>query len=411
MVNMAERVLVLAVDIDNDLYRKTRISGPVVGRDKNIEAATALALADPQDTDSNAMFEAVRRYDELRDEGYTAAVVTITGAEKEGYVADSELARQLDIVMEKFKPDSCVLVTDGASDNRVLPILKTRVKVNSVDLVRMKQAEYLENTYFTVLEKLKEPHYARIIFGIPAVLFILFAVSYYFNFGWQLPVALIGVYLILKGFGLEEALIESFKGFGFSIYRMSFVFYVAALVFFIIAVIVGYGSYTNAVTTLQINDPLILASYALEGFLLIIPISLVLFLIGKVVDLESRRMKYSAITQGTYMGFALLGVVLLYNGAAWVIGQIYFSQFLVYSMIALAVGYLVSKLGGLLRSRAIKRGKIKNKQVVNDIGAYIGKITEVDTRRGLMFVKTNYGSVLRFDIDRITNITDRVFIR
>lgn len=408
---MAERVLVLAVDIDNDLYRKTKISGPVVGRDKNIEAATALALADPQDTDSNAMFEAVRRYDELRNEGYTTAVVTITGAEKEGYVADSELARQLDIVMEKFKPDSCVLVTDGASDNRVLPILKTRVKVNSVDLVRMKQAEYLENTYFTVLEKLKEPHYARIIFGIPAVLFILFAVSYYFNFGWQLPVALIGVYLILKGFGLEEALIESFKGFGFSIYRMSFVFYVAALVFFIIAVIVGYGSYTNAVTTLQINDPLILASYALEGFLLIIPISLVLFLIGKVVDLESRRMKYSAITQGTYMGFALLGVVLLYNGAAWVIGQIYFSQFLVYSVIALAVGYLVSKLGGLLRSRAIKRGKIKNKQVVNDIGAYIGKITEVDTRRGLMFVKTNYGSVLRFDIDRITNITDRVFIR
>ena len=64
--------------------------------------------------------------------------------------------------------------------------------MNSVDIVRIKQAQGFETTYFTILEKLKEPHYSRIVFGIPAVLFILFAISYYFNFGWQLPVALIG---------------------------------------------------------------------------------------------------------------------------------------------------------------------------------------------------------------------------
>jgi hypothetical protein len=42
---------------------------------------------------------------------------------------------------------------------------------------RMKQAEDIENTYFTVLEKLKEPHYARIVFGIPAILLLLFAIA------------------------------------------------------------------------------------------------------------------------------------------------------------------------------------------------------------------------------------------
>src|SRR5208283_4972436 len=101
-------------------------------------------------------------------------------------------------------------------------------------------------TYFTLLEKLKEPHYARIVFGIPAVLLLLFAISYYFNFGWQLPVALIGAYLILKGFGLEDALINSSKGFGFSIERFSFVFYIGAGIFLLISLIIAYTAYTSA---------------------------------------------------------------------------------------------------------------------------------------------------------------------
>src|SRR5208283_2458694 len=124
-MRMADRILVLAVDVDNDLYRKTRITGPVVGRNDNLKAAERLALSDPQETDANAMFEAVKKYDQLKKAGNTVMVVTVTGAEKEGYVADTEMSRQLDQVLDKFKADSCVLVTDGASDNRVIPILKT----------------------------------------------------------------------------------------------------------------------------------------------------------------------------------------------------------------------------------------------------------------------------------------------
>ncbi len=408
---MRDRILVLAVDIDNDLYRKTRITGPVVGRNDNLKAAGRLALADPQDTDANTMFEAVKKYDELKRAGHTVAVVTITGAEKEGYVADSELSRQLDIVLDKFKADSCVLVTDGASDNRIIPVLKSRVTINSVDLVRMKQAEEFENAYFTVLEKLKEPHYARIVFGIPAILFILFAVSYYFNYGWQPPVIIIGAYLLIKGFGLEEALVESFRGFGFSIYRMSFVFYMSAIVFFVIAVIVGFGTYSNAVAAQQVFDPLTLFCYGLQGFLLILPIPTLLFLVGRVTDLEAKRMRYRAIAQGTYVGYAFGGIVLLYVAAAWIIGQIYFYQLIVDSVLVLVLGYAVSKLSVFLRSRAVRRTKMKNKQVINDIGAYIGKVAEIDLKRGIMFVKTDYGNVLKYDIDRITNISDRVIIR
>jgi putative membrane protein len=406
---MTDRLLVLAVDIDNDLYRKTKITGPVTGRANNLEAAKQLALADPQDTDANTMFEAVRKYDELKDKGHTVFVATITGAEKEGYAADSEISRQLDKLLDKFKADACVLVTDGASDTRVLPILKTRIKVNSVDIVRMKQAEQFENTYFAILEKLKEPHYARIVFGIPAVILLLFTVSYYFNYGWQLPIGLIGLYLIIKGFGVEESFVNSFRGFGFSIDRLSFIFYISAILFFALGLIIGIGSYNQ--TLLTMPNQLEALATGIESFLILFPVSLVLYLVGRIMDLEQRRLKYRAIKQGTYIGYTIIAVSLLYLTAAWIAGQLYFGQFLLYAIIALGLGYVVSKLSSTLRIRAVKKSKIKNKHVINDIGAYIGKVVDVDSRSGIMFVKTDYGSVIRYEIDRITNIADRVIIR
>ena len=97
--NKEERILILAVDIDNDLYRKTKISGPLIGKVQNLNGATQLALADPQDSDSNTMFEAVRLYDEMLGKGYLVNVATITGSEDEGYNADMEISRQLELVL------------------------------------------------------------------------------------------------------------------------------------------------------------------------------------------------------------------------------------------------------------------------------------------------------------------------
>ncbi|MDE1856010.1 MAG: DUF373 family protein [Candidatus Micrarchaeota archaeon] len=404
-----ERLLILTIDVDNDLYRKTKISGPVMGRVQNLSAANQLILADPEDTDGNTMFQAVRMYDDLKKEGYSVNIASITGTETEGYDADREISRQLELVLASYKVDACIFITDGASDSRVLPIIESRIKINSVKTVTMKQAEQLENTYFVILEKLKEPHYARIVFGIPAILFLLFAVSFALGLGWEPPVALIGIYLVLKGFGLEDMFLNSFRGFGFSVERISFVFYLSAIIFTFASVLIGYGNYLS-----QANigtDPLSTAAFAIEGFLLLLPIVLFLYLLGRIFDARSSKYMFRNFKYGSYIGSSIILWVLLYSFVAWVIGQIYFGELLGFAVVAIAIGITITAGTNVLRVRAIRTKRMKGKVVVNELGALIGKVSGVDIKRGAMIINTSFGNPIRYSVDRIVDVSNKVVIK
>ncbi|MDE1873836.1 MAG: DUF373 family protein [Candidatus Micrarchaeota archaeon] len=408
-VEKSERLLVLAVDVDNDLYRKTRIGGPLIGRVQNLSAATQLALADPEDTDSNTMFQAVKLYDDLKKEGYSVNVATITGAESEGYTADRELTTQLERVLDQVKADSCVFVTDGASDERVLPLVESRIKIGSVKSVTVKQSKALESTYITVLEKLKEPHYARIVFGIPALIFLGFAVSYAAGFGWVPPLLVLGLYLFLLGFGFLNSLVESFRGFGFSIERMSFVFYLSSLVFFIASLFIGGSNYFFQLKAT--GDSSFATASAVEGFLLLLPFMLGMYLIGRMLDTRTSRYVFRNFRYGVYIGSSSIIWVLSYSFMAWLLGQIYFSQFLGFTLLAIVVGVAISVASNMLRTRALKNRKLKNKAVVNELGTLIGKVAGIDTKRGGLIINTNFGNPIRYSVDRIVEVSDRVVVK
>ncbi|MCL5419292.1 MAG: DUF373 family protein [Candidatus Marsarchaeota archaeon] len=407
--NREERILVLAVDIDNDLYQKTRISGPLLGKVQNLNGATQLALADPEDSDANTMFQAVKLYDELIEDGLLANVATITGAEGEGYHADIEISRQLELVLEQYKADSCVFVTDGASDDRVLPVVESRIKINSVRQVRMKQAEGLENTYFTILEKLKEPHYARIVFGLPAVLILLFAVSYLLGAGWEPPAALIGLYLLIRGYGLEDSFLNSFRGFGFSIDRMSFVFYLASLIFLIAALFIANNSYITSYKAGGSQNQSL--EYAVEGFLILVPLILILYLIGRIIDVRGTQYLFRNFKYGIYIGSSIIFWVLLVSFVSWIIGQIYFSQFLFYTVVAIAIGIGISVFASLLRRRMLRQKRLKDKLVVNELGALIGKVAGINIKAGRFTVNTSFGNPVTYSVDRIIDVSDKVVIK
>ncbi len=100
----AERILVLCVDRDDDIGMKAGIDTPIVGRKENVNAAASLALRDPEEADANAMFEAVRIYDNLKksakgEEEYEVA--TIAGSDLKGVEADRQLVSELTDVLER----------------------------------------------------------------------------------------------------------------------------------------------------------------------------------------------------------------------------------------------------------------------------------------------------------------------
>ncbi|MEM0058078.1 MAG: DUF373 family protein [Candidatus Bathyarchaeia archaeon] len=209
-----KRILILCVDRDGDLGAKTEIKTPLIGREQNLNAAVALALKDPEESDANAMFEAVRLYDRLVGEAKPEEVfeiATISGSELGGVGADRKIVAELSDVLKAFPASEVILVTDGYSDEAVLPLIESRVPVSSVRRVVVKHSESIEETaaLFTRYLKmiLENPRYSRIALGLPGMLFLILGILAIFglvHYYLMAFVIVLGAYMFVKGFGVDK---------------------------------------------------------------------------------------------------------------------------------------------------------------------------------------------------------------
>jgi len=217
-----KRILILCVDRDGDLEVKAGIKTPLLGRSANLNAAVALALRDPEEPDANAMFEAIRLHDRLQTEKQPEEifeVATISGSELGGVGADRKLVAELGNLLHSFSANEVILVTDGYSDEAVLPLVESRVPVLSVRRIVVKHSESIEETAALFSRYLRliweNPRYARLALGIPGLLFFLFgilsvipgAVNYYLI----AIVLILGVVFLIKGFGVDRGVRNFYK--------------------------------------------------------------------------------------------------------------------------------------------------------------------------------------------------------
>ena len=150
------KTLVLNVDRYDDFGRKAKVKSPIVGIRDNIDAANKIGQADPEDSDLNAIFSAIATYNELKQENKDAEITTICGHMNVGLKSDEILSRQLEQVIKKTKAEQVVLITDGAEDEYILPIIESRIKITSVKRVTVKQSKELEDTYYRILKLLED---------------------------------------------------------------------------------------------------------------------------------------------------------------------------------------------------------------------------------------------------------------
>jgi putative membrane protein len=210
-----KRILILCVDRDGDLGAKGGIKTPVVGRGENLNAAVALALQDPEEPDANAIFEAVRVYDRLQSEVKPEEVfeiATISGSELGGVGADRKIVAELNELLGSFPANEVILVTDGYSDEAVLPLVESRVPVSSVRRIVIKHSESIEETAALFSRYLKmimeNPRYSRIALGLPGLLFLILGILSILNllyYYWIAFIFVLSAFMLGKGFGVDKA--------------------------------------------------------------------------------------------------------------------------------------------------------------------------------------------------------------
>ena len=242
---MVDKILVLGVDRDNDIGEKVGIDGPIMGKDALKNAALELGIADPTESDTNVLFHCIKLYDGLIAEGKEAYVATVTGDKSVGIKSDMVISDQLDILLENYGTKAVILVSDGKEDENILPIVQSKMTIVSLERVTVQQSESLEDTYFilhTYLKRMMDDRkVSGLLLGIPGIIVIIYGLTYIFpqftKYGWFSAFSILGTYLFLKGFGIDDYL-----GTRFTPRRIKLVAYSISMV---IAIYGGYNGFNN----------------------------------------------------------------------------------------------------------------------------------------------------------------------
>jgi|TARA_B110000263_G_scaffold2785_1_gene2361 putative membrane protein len=281
-------LLVIAIDRDNDLGRKTGIRSPVLGREPNVKAALELGLADPEESDTNTMFAAIKTYDQLLESGENVEIVTICGDVRVGTKSDMKIANILDQVIVKTKSTRAILVSDGAEDRELEPIIRSRLRIDSTKMVVVQQSRPIEDTFYTIVHKMEDPKIQRqFIFPIALVAFV-YGLLTWFGFSDIASGAIwvvLGGYLLIKVAGWEEAIRNFYTELlTVTSERVSFFSYAWLIASLLMIVGITRGLDQMQEVSNQGVLAMVLAFMSIDGILLLLLASLVVIEVARTID-------------------------------------------------------------------------------------------------------------------------------
>ena len=244
-------LLVLCVDLDDDLGRKTGIPTPVLGDDDVTEAAVALATADPEDSDVNVLFQGVTVHDELAAQGEAVTVAAVTGGDGSDVQANRAVGAEVDRVLAELSTGeevSAIVITDGAQDESVLPVIRSRMPIDGMRRVVVRQAQDLESLYYTIKQVLADPETRGTILvplGILLLIYPLVVLANRFDVAGAAVLGLIsggvGLYSLFRGLGLEASVDRTADALRNLLYagRVTLITYVVALALIVVGGVQG----------------------------------------------------------------------------------------------------------------------------------------------------------------------------
>ncbi len=381
---MKKKVFVVCVDRDNDLGRKTKYKGPIIGKEKNIEAAQSLILNDPTESDANTIFAAIKKMGEAKKEFKNVEIVTITGRDKTTLKSDKEINRQLDIVQKNHIVEGWILVTDGAEDSQVIPILQSRAKIISTEQVIIKQAQAVESTFYTLKEVFKDPGISRMFIGVPGILLLAFAGLWFFypEYILQTITLILGAYFLLKGFGIEDKIVAMFRTVTTSIseQRISVIFYVATFIFPLFGIWLGYIQLLSS-SFIDVGLDVVSSLRLLYPFLAAAGISM---LAGKAIDSVYAKKAYK-IGKCIVQTVSILAVwAILDAGTLVFLSQADLAWFPTNIMASFVILIIALRIGNTFDIRDKVTKILIGLNVSDEEGNYLGKVKDINKKRQII---------------------------
>ena len=248
-IDYENMLLILCVDLDDDLGRKTGIKTPVIGRQAVESAALALAIEDPTDSDGNVMFQGLQLYEKALPDAVEIAVVT--GSARGDMAAGRKIGEEIEEVLNRMfsgEKVRTVVVTDGAQDESVMPIIRSRVEISGVHRVVVRQAEGLESAYYTVKQFIRDPETRGTLLLPLGILLLIYPMSIIFeNVAGSSSVlgmgaTIMGIYVLYKGLGLRDSIRQTVENAKRDLYtgRIVLVAYVVSAIIIVIGGLEGF---------------------------------------------------------------------------------------------------------------------------------------------------------------------------
>ncbi len=180
---------------------------PVVGWEAVQALVTDVGLEDPEDSRVNCLLETLHVARDLRDAGEEAIVAVISGG-GDGVKTDRAIARQTDQLLSEYEIGSAIVVTDSASDERLVPIIESRVRVDAVDRVVVRQSHDIESTYYLLKQFLGDEELrGTVLVPIGAALLafpMLLLLADNVAVALSAIAGVIGLFLLYKGLGIDD---------------------------------------------------------------------------------------------------------------------------------------------------------------------------------------------------------------
>ncbi len=251
------RPLIVVIDIDDDLS-EVGIKSPLIGFEEVLDAAVRFALARPEDSDANALFDGLNLYKKFQVEGRDPEIVVLTGHKTDLLEAQRKIRANLEDLLKRVEgPFELYLVMDSEYDLMVVESIRDLAPIAGIKRVLVEQHLGIEASYMLLARYLKkaffDPRFSKYTLGIPGALLALgtaLSLAGYGSIALKVLGFFLGLVMIVRGFDLEKYINDLFKAL-FTQHGLVLVSYTLLGIFLIASTVAVYYAFSGASSVLE----------------------------------------------------------------------------------------------------------------------------------------------------------------